>query len=69
MRQAAYSLAAIAMIAANRATIAPAVVLRVPSGVATCLRIACAASSFAPVETLVDWLEAAYGGPVNRDRG
>jgi hypothetical protein len=67
MRQAAYYFATIAVIAANRAAIAPAVVLRMPSGLATCLRIACAVASFAPVETLVDWLEAAYGGPVDRD--
>jgi len=67
MRQAAHYISAIAMIAVTRAAIAPAVHLQMSSGLATCLRIACAASSFAPVETLVDWLEAAYGGPVNRD--
>jgi len=69
MRQAALYLGAIAMIAVNQAAVAPAVHLRFPSGLATCLRIACVVSSFAPIESLVDWLEAAYGGPINRGQG
>ena len=58
MRQSISHLAAIAVIAASyRPAISRAAILEFPSAVKT--------PALAPFDAFVDWLEAAYGGPID----
>ena len=59
MRQSAAYLATVAMLAiAYRSTITPAAMLELPRRFR--------APALAPIDALVDWLEAAYGGPIEK---
>jgi hypothetical protein len=63
MRQAAKTLAAIAMIATSGlATVSPAAFDAELDGIGLDM------AALAPIETFVDWLEAAYGGPLGTDK-
>ena len=60
MRQSASYLAAIAVIAVSyRTTISPAAIFELPRALKK--------SVLAPIEAFVDWLEASYGGPIDRE--
>jgi hypothetical protein len=62
MRQSISYLAAIAMIAVSyRGVIAPAAMLEL-SGMLS-------KPMLGPIDKLVDWLEATYGGPIGTDEG
>jgi hypothetical protein len=60
MRQSISYLAAIAVIAISyRSTISPAAILELPRALKR--------PALAPIDAFVDWLEAAYGGPISDD--
>lgn len=62
MRQKAKSLAAIAMIAASGwVTVSPAAFDAELDGIGRDM------AALAPIETFIDWLEAAYGGPLGTE--
>ncbi len=58
------------MIAASYpSTLAPAAFFELPRALKACLdRISFDVSGLAPIETFVDWLEAAYGGPIGPEK-
>jgi hypothetical protein len=61
MRQSASYLAALAMIAVSyRTTISAAAIFELPRTLK--------APALAPIDAFVDWLEAAYGGPIGPDK-